>query len=171
LSDIIDIIDIIAISSLSAIRDINDIRGIIAISSLRALRDIIDIITATEWLPAGVLHWIGIPAPLDCCSVGLLSRGPRGSWRRCRRRGGWLDAPTQRRPGLQALEIPECRAQPLTLLCAECERASSRPFLQCRFAEIGEKGVAPCSIQLVPYTWMRSAEARDVHKEECHRMV
>ena len=123
------------------------------------------------WLPAGVLHWFGIPAPLDCCSLAVLPRGPRGSWRRCRRRRGLVDAPTQRRPGLQALEIPECRGQPLALLCAECERASSRPFLQCRFAEIGVKGVAPCSIQLVPYTWMRSAEAGDVHKEECHRMV
>ena len=40
-----------------------------------------------------------------------------------------------------------------------------------RFAEIGVKGVAPCSFQLVPYTWMRSAKAGDVHKEECHRMV
>ena len=85
-----DIRDIIAIIYIRALSDIIDITDIIAIRSLRALRDIMDIITETEWLPAGVLHWIGIPAPLDCCSVGLLSRGPRGSWRRCRRRGGWL---------------------------------------------------------------------------------
>ncbi len=51
-------------------------------------------------LPAGVLHWIDIPAhlafKLSATSLGLLCWSPRGSLRSRRRRGGWVDAPTQR---------------------------------------------------------------------------
>ncbi len=62
-------------------------------------------------------------------------------------------------------QMMTCLGQPFILISAEFMRARSQPCLQYGIAELDLKGGAPCILQVVPDTWMRSAEARDVPKE------